>query len=176
MACRKPTSPAAHRTHATRSGGKHLLFAPHDKIKCSAGKLCRGVDTRGTGGYIIWWPACGLEVLHRDVLAPAPDWIVEALNPKPRPIMTSGIGLRAASSICTASIRGALNALANAKEGERNHMLYWTACRMGEAVRSGAITEAQALGLLTPIGRQVGLSDREIAVTSRNGIKEGLRI
>jgi hypothetical protein len=160
------------RTHATRSGGKHLLFAPNDKVKCSAGKLGPHVDTRGHGGYIVFWPACGFEILHRDVLAPVPAWIIEALNPKPRPIITSRICVNAPTS---ASLRGALRVLAGAGEGERNHKLYWTACRMGEAVRSGTISEAQALHLLTSVGRSVGLLDREIAVTSRSGIQKGLR-
>jgi bifunctional DNA primase/polymerase-like protein len=156
------------RTHATRSGGKHLLFAPNEKVKCSAGKLGPHVDTRGHGGYIVFWPACGLEILHRDVLAPVPEWIIEALNPKPRPITTSRICVNTPTS---ASIRGALGVLAGAKEGERNHALYWTACRMGEAVRSGTISEAQALDLLTITGRQVGLSDHEIRATARSGFR-----
>src|SRR5262249_1135818 len=161
------------RTHATRSGGKHLLFAPNEKVKCTASKLGPHIDTRGAGGHVIHWPACGLEVLHRDVLAPAPEWIVEALNPAPKPIVTSRMGSR--SAICvnaptSVSLRGALRVLAGAKEGERNHALYWTACRMGEAVRAGAINEQQALDLLTLVGRQVGLLDREIFITARSGI------
>jgi hypothetical protein len=163
------------RTHRTRSGGLHLLFAPNDKVKCTASKLGPHIDTRGHGGYIIWWSACGLdEVLHRHVLAPVPDWIVEALNPKPAPITTSRISMMAPSP-SAASIRGALNVLANAREGERNHALYWVSCRMGEAMRSGTIAESQALDLLTSVGRQVGLLDREITRTARSGIREGLR-
>jgi hypothetical protein len=158
------------RTHATRSGGKHLLFAPNDKVKCSASKLCRGVDTRGHGGYVIWWPACGLEVLHGGTLAPVPAWIVEALNPKPKPIAVSHCRPLTGSPNA-ASLRGALGVLAGAKEGERNHALFWTACRMGEAIAAGTINEQQAIDLLTITGRQVGLSDHEIRATTRSAFR-----
>jgi hypothetical protein len=167
---------ALSRKHRTPSGGLHVLHAPHDGVKCSASKLGPHIDTRGHGGYIIWWPACGLEVLHRDVLAPVPEWIVDALNPKPRP-MAQGVGITAsricANSPSAASLRGALKVLAGAKEGERNHKLYWVACRIGEAVRRGTLTEPQALDLLTSVGRSVGLLDREILVTARSAFQRG---
>src|SRR5262245_4027616 len=161
------------RSHATRSGGKHLLFAPNDKVKCSAAKLGPHVDTRGAGGYIIWWPACGLEVLHGGVLAPVPDWIVEALNPKVVPITTR---ISAAHRPSVAALRGALNVLAGAREGERNHALFWASCRLGEAVSTGVITELEATDLLLSVGRQIGLLDREILRTARSGFRrEGFR-
>jgi hypothetical protein len=161
------------RTHTTRSGGRHLLFKASSQFGCSAGKLGPHVDTRGTGGYIVWWPACGLEVLHGDVLAPVPEWVVEALAAKP-------IELRPqwalpASTPSSASIRGALRVLAEAREGERNQALFWVSCRMGAAMRAGIITEAEATGLLVSVGRQVGLLDREILRTARSGFQEGLR-
>ena len=108
------------RTHRTRSGGLHFLFAPNEKIKCTTSRLGPHIDTRGNGGYIIWWPACGLEVLHGDVLTPVPDWIVETLNPKPVPIDISTKVRAGALAPSVASIRGALRVLADAKVGERN--------------------------------------------------------
>jgi hypothetical protein len=51
-------------------------------------QAARGIDTRGTGGYIIWWPAEGLEVLHKNALVEVPEWIIEKLNP-PAPTFVS---------------------------------------------------------------------------------------
>jgi Bifunctional DNA primase/polymerase, N-terminal len=161
------------RTHSTRSGGKHFLFPSNDKVKCSAGKLGRHVDTRGHGGYIIWWPACGLEVMHGAVFAEVPDWICDALAPPPPPPVTQCFAPRSQPS--AALLRAQLRVLADAKEGERNHALFWVSCRMGEAVRAGTISEAEALVLVTSVGRAVGLLDREILRTARSGFQEGLR-
>jgi hypothetical protein len=161
------------RTHRTRSGGLHLLFAPNDKIKCSASKLGPHVDTRGHGGYVIWWPACGLEVLHGGVLAPVPDWIIEKINPRVVPITMRISATAHRPSV--AALRGALNVLAGASEGERNHALFWVSCRMGEAMRAGTITEAEATDLVLSVGRAVGLLDREILRTARSGFQEGIR-
>jgi len=162
------------RTYRTRSGGIHWLFAPHDKIKCTASKLGPHVDTRGLGGYVILWSAHGYEVLHGAVLATVPEWIVEALNPKPAavPIPITRYSAAAPSS---AAIRGALRVLAEAREGERNRALFWVACRMGEAMCARTITESEATGLLLSVGRSVGLRDREIMSTARSGFQEGSR-
>jgi hypothetical protein len=49
------------RRHKTRRGFHYLFRAPTDRsIRSSAGKLAKGVDVRGDGGYIIWWPAHGI--------------------------------------------------------------------------------------------------------------------
>ncbi len=54
------------RTHSTRSGGKHLLYmqpagvATKSKVGIEFdGAKLKSVDTRGDGGYIIWWAAHG---------------------------------------------------------------------------------------------------------------------
>jgi hypothetical protein len=76
--------------HITRSGGQHLLFQPDVRVRCTTGKIARRIDTRGIGGYAIWWPACGLEVLHGEALEPVPNWILKALEPPPTTMQHAG--------------------------------------------------------------------------------------
>ena len=47
------------RTFRSRSGGLHLYFQHADGIRNTQSKLCPGLDTRGDGGYIIYWFAVG---------------------------------------------------------------------------------------------------------------------
>src|SRR5262245_19145135 len=72
------------RTHITRSGGRHLVFKPHPRVRCSTSKIGPHIDTRGSGGCIIWWPAHGHEVLYADLLAEVPEFLLSALDP-PKP-------------------------------------------------------------------------------------------
>jgi hypothetical protein len=158
------------RTHFTRSGGRHLLFQPHAQVDCTAGKLGPHIDTRGTGGYIIWWPAYGLEVQNSTVLEAVPPWIAEALSPPspPRPPALSS------SEINNKSVRGILRVVTQARQGERNAALFWAACRFGELVRKGRIRDELAIDLLTHAGVHAGLPQAEATRTARSGMRKGL--
>jgi uncharacterized protein (DUF927 family) len=71
------------RTHRTKNGGgAHYLFRAPDGItlKSSADNLGEGLDTRGDGGYIVWWPAHGGEVEHADTVADIPQCLLDALQ------------------------------------------------------------------------------------------------
>lgn len=71
------------RTHRTKQGGgAHYLFRNPDGklLKNSASKLGDGLDTRGDGGYIVWWPAHGGDVEHPDTRADVPAWLLDALQ------------------------------------------------------------------------------------------------
>jgi hypothetical protein len=156
------------RCHETRSGGLHLLFKPNASVKCSYSMIAPHVDTRGLGGYIIWWPACGFEVRNRDIMAVMPEWIIEALNPPPQ-------ASRAASTSTFTGdgwLRGLVRMVATANEGERNSKLFWAACRVGEAVRDGKTTnKAFAVGVLIEAAARCGLPKQEAERTISSGIR-----
>jgi hypothetical protein len=83
--------------HETQSGGIHVLFKHTPGFRCSTSLIAFGVDTKGEarankdgaavdGGYFIFWPAAGTRVLVCASLAPAPQWLINLLNPRPKPI------------------------------------------------------------------------------------------
>jgi putative DNA primase/helicase len=65
--------PATVRMHTTQSGGTHYLFRHRQNMRCSRSKIAEGVDVRGDGGFIVWWPAHGYPADDRP-LDQLPDW------------------------------------------------------------------------------------------------------
>jgi len=65
------------RTYATRSGGLHVYFQHVRGVRNTAGKLAKNVDTRGCGGYIVYWFSAGLECLDHSPVAPWPGKLLE---------------------------------------------------------------------------------------------------
>ena len=69
------------------------------------------------------------------------------------------------------AIDGALRLVVTAAEGERNAVLHWAACRLGERVRAGQIGAGEAEGLLVAAGSSAGLIEREARATARSGLR-----
>lgn len=76
------------RIHRTGSGGKHFLFRlPADfEITNSRGRLPRGIDVRGNGGFIVApGSVTGVGTYRTEVAAaivPAPDWLLNLIRPQ----------------------------------------------------------------------------------------------
>ena len=98
--------------HITQSGGKHYFFKSSGvKMPNSQGKVAPGVDVRGDGGYIIWWPCIGCEVYLDEDIAPWPATLdAVARAPKPRTKQES----RIVKALAAPSADSALRVLADA--------------------------------------------------------------
>jgi hypothetical protein len=157
------------RTHVTRSGGRHLLFRPHCDFKNSAGKICRGVDTRGAGGYIIWWPAHGFDALHRGHAEHVPEWLIKQIaKPRPSPFRPEPNHRR---RMADGKFVPILAFMLRATNGERNCSLYWGACRLAEHVRDGQLSETEMIELVTGAAARVGLDHSEARTTALSALR-----
>ena len=161
------------RMHLTRSGGRHLLFEPHSAIKNTTSKIERGVDTRGAGGYCIWWPAEGLPVLHGGNVTEVPEWLADLMprRPKIELIVKHGPIRRGNPS---KKLEGILRAMSEACEGERNSLLFWCAKRIRDMVALGELDRVEyraAFQDLTAAAIASGLTHSEVERTFLGAMK-----
>jgi Bifunctional DNA primase/polymerase, N-terminal len=164
------------RIHRTQRGGLHFIFRPQAEVGCSVGSLASHVDTRGQGkGYVIWWPAHGFEVMHPEVIAPVPEWVVTALRPATPEPVPSGPAVKCPSdTFVTAKLAGIISRAAAAQEGERNAITFWCGCRLAEMVQEQMIGRDEAIALLVEASSRTGLPQREILRTARSAFRSVL--
>lgn len=77
--------------------GTHYFFKSDQPIKTSAGVVAEGLDIRGDGGYIIASPSIhpsgrvySWEIEPREVLSPAPDWLINLANKAKKKVPSVG--------------------------------------------------------------------------------------
>jgi len=63
--------------------------------------------------------------------------------------------------------------VAGARQGERNGLTYWAACRAGEMVASGLLDAEAAVALIAEAATRAGLPRVEAERTARSGIRTG---
>jgi hypothetical protein len=156
------------RTFRSYSGGIHLYFRHAVGVTNTQSRLRLGVDTRGDGGYIIYWFATGLECLDPSPPAPWPKWILYRLLSKASP---KSIAREPSRDRSDRAIDGVLRLIATAAEGERNAILHWGACRFGERVRAGLLGADEAERMLVAAAAASGLAEREARTTARSGLQ-----
>jgi hypothetical protein len=167
------------RVHRTRSGGLHLVYKHRIALKCSVSLIEHGVDVRADGGYIIWWPAAGLEVIADPGLQPWPEWLMQLLAPPPT-VPSPSIGRRALAAqgrdlrpMLHRSL-GIIRTVLDAREGERNRVLFWATCRARDMLLAGELDHAagvQVLDALRDAAAEVGLTQREIDRTITSAMR-----
>jgi hypothetical protein len=157
------------RTHITFSGGRHLFFKPRADFKCSTSKIEHGVDTRGIGGYVIWWPAHGFEILHGGALAEVPEWVMRKLNPPEREVAARH-PVRPLRS--DKDLEPLIRVILRAKEGERNSATFWAACRLAEHVRTGQVSRGDMIEIVVEAAGRTGLTRAEARSIANSALRQ----
>jgi hypothetical protein len=173
------------------SRGRHVWFAYPGAVPSTAGRIGRGLDTRGENGYAIAPPSIH-ETGHCYAfaddpwrpLAIAPQWLVDAVRARPE---------RTISDIATARIRppcragnygqAALKAeiaeLSGTAPGGRNHALNLAAFNLFQLVAGGELAEHEVLTELQQACIANGLAKddgwRSVQATIRSGAGAGMQ-
>jgi hypothetical protein len=134
-------------------------------MRSSAGRIAAGVDVRADGGYVIWWPAAGFPVISDMPVAAWPSWLCELAMPRPRP-KTQRITVPDQYALMRL-----VRLIAGAREGERNDLTYWAACRAGEMVACGLLAADAAAAVIAEAATRAGLPRAEAERTARNGVR-----
>ncbi|MEV1130522.1 bifunctional DNA primase/polymerase [Agromyces sp. NPDC049794] len=158
----------------TPSGGLHVYFpaVPSRPQRCWQAAAAH-IDFRGAGGYVLIPPSMlatdrGRVAYRLFSLSAANARPVDAESLRkfidPRPVATAA-GIAASASPDSERLAKWVSRL---QEGERNHGLFWAACRLAEAGFSPSDVEA-ALGAAAS---SVGLPQWEIATTIRSAFRQ----
>ena len=170
------------RTHATGSGGRHFCFTHHPGVGNSESRIGPGIDTRGDGGYVIWWPAHHCAVLDDAPIAPWPDWLLRpglALPPpEPPPLPAGAPRAPYNANLAQQMVERALSRVAAAPAGQRHYQLRAAACTIGGLLDpAGLPKERVARDLLNAVidagGSDVDRKNAE--ATIRWGLERGGR-
>jgi len=171
----------ATRTHRSRSGGLHILFRADAAVRNTQGLLGTGVDTRGSGGFIIWWPAHGCLVGNPHTLLSWPEWLLDNLRPKPRlvsPPATRRLN-RPGQPAPGAAQRIFSNALAKVEQaaaGQRHLALRKASFVAGGVLQHLGMTRSEAITELVAAVMNAGAEDQSNATkTALWAIERGER-
>lgn len=175
----------------TGSSGLHVYFQyPKGlEISNSAGKLGRGLDVRGDGGYVVAPPSVHPNGhsyswnCHESVQAPEmPNWLADLLQRDPRPSSqqhrpAQGRRMFAGSAqrLALVELERLARLVARAPEGARNNRLNVAAYYAAPFIQAGLLGYDEVDHVLTQAARAAGLDEREIAATIASGLAAGQR-
>ncbi|KQM83648.1 bifunctional DNA primase/polymerase [Agromyces sp. Leaf222] len=161
----------------TPSGGMHVYFpSAIDRPQRCWQSATAHIDFRGDGGYVVVPPSC------ISIDTGCATYRLSSLSSgEPRPVDAAALrslidpnSVRPRRDVAQAPPSAALPGtvdrqrlaawVAQLREGERNHGLFWAACRLAEAGLM-AVTIEDALGAAAS---SAGLADDEIAITIRS--------
>jgi Bifunctional DNA primase/polymerase, N-terminal len=167
--------PTTRRNH-TRSGGTHIFFRHAAGVKNTASKIAPGVDTRGQGGYVIWWSAAGCAIEHPEQLADWPRGLLRILCPpksERRPVAVPA-NRAEANTRASLMIERAFDRVRSARPGERHYQLRAAAATLGGLVQYLNQSRSEIEETLVSLIMQTGAEDAVgAAKTARWALEKG---
>ncbi|MBS0592030.1 MAG: bifunctional DNA primase/polymerase [Proteobacteria bacterium] len=173
---------------ALTARGAHLYFLapPGPAIPNSAGRLGRGLDVRGEGGYVVAPPSVHPDGgtyrwASRATPAMLPEHLAASLRHAPTrardraPLPTALRAGDRAERYLLAALEGECDAVAEAKEGTRNDTLNRAAFRLGQlsAAVPGFADDATLTAALLDAADAAGLGETEAVTTIASGLRAG---
>lgn len=160
-------------TASSPSGGLHLYFPTDFSDEQRSWQAARaGIDFRGDGGYIIAPPST------RTIDGQPHSYAIEQVNSGQTRLIDAGAlrdfldprpeqAHRSPATNQPLEVERLAAWVARRQEGERNHGLFWAACKMAEH----DVPAASALDALVTAGGEAGLTEREVSVTVRSAYR-----
>lgn len=170
---------------ATTGRGLHLYYALPAGVTLgnTAGKIGEGIDSRGTGGYVLAPPSVhpngSVYEWVTDVdPAPLPEWIARKLKggtgplPSMRPVAPAYRAVHNDDAAIRV-LQDEAAQVARTPEGQRNHALFTAALKMGGLVGGGDLIAVDVIATLLHAGQAAGLSEAECNRTIQSGMRLG---
>jgi hypothetical protein len=165
------------RVQQTRSGGLHVVFRHEVGLRCWTARPVIGIDGRGDGGYVIWWPVADQPVHCDHAPAAWPQWLLDELSrpraaapsaPRTPPLDLSRY--RTGSRYADAALRNAVERIAQAPIGSRNSTLNAKAYSLGRLIAEGLLGPQHVADTLASAAIAAGLPPRETEATLRSAL------
>ncbi|MGP3977242.1 bifunctional DNA primase/polymerase [Streptomyces sp. 8N114] len=165
----------------TPSGGEHLYFTapPGERLKSSARRLARRIDTRAWGGYVVapgsTTPDGTYQLTDAALVAPLPAWLADMLREQ-RPTGPVSIApAQDATKVARVALERETARITAAQEGAREHTLFTAARSMGRFVAWGDIPRHQVEAAFQAGGESAGLTPAECRSTLRSALNWSIR-
>jgi hypothetical protein len=161
--------------HGTPSGGRHYVFRHHPGVRNRQGAPAPGVDVRGAGGYAIWPPSLGYQVLQDVELAPWPAWLLEQIiraEPSPRPIVRADPA-EISNARLDGLLRSLLTRLSHAPEGQKHETLLRIARTIGGYAHLLRMSDEQLVALMLAALPNTVIDWKNAEDTARDGLAYG---
>lgn len=158
-------------TQRTLSGGMHLIYKiPQGiKIKNTASKYAKNVDTRGDGGWIAYYG------FDNTPIASAPEWLIQGEQNDVTKEITNNFSIKPA--IAREMLYDICAEIQNAAAGTANDTLNLKAFEAAQnLIGTGSLAKEEVFEQLMIAARARGKSDAEARATIESGFAGGLRV